>query len=60
MGIRHTFEIDDRYNNFDQWLIIGDSYLLNIFTDFNYSNSLISRVYVTEVNRRNKIASYTM
>jgi hypothetical protein len=39
MGIGHNFENDDRYTNIDRWSIIGDNYLLNVFTDYNYSNS---------------------
>ena len=38
MGIGHIFKIDDRYTNIDRWSIISDHYLLNIFTDYNYSN----------------------
>jgi hypothetical protein len=38
IGISHIFEIDDHYTNIDRWSIISDHYLLNIFTDYNYSN----------------------
>jgi hypothetical protein len=31
MGIGHIFKIDDRYTNID---------LLNVFTDYNYSDSI--------------------
>ena len=55
MGIGHIFEIDDHYTNIDQWLIIGDNYLLNVFTDYSYSNSLISREWLTKVKRRMKL-----
>jgi hypothetical protein len=40
MGIGHIFKIDDRYTNIDRWSIISDNYLLNVFTDYNYSDSL--------------------
>ena len=39
MGIGHIFKIDDRYTNIDRWSIISDN-LLNVFTDYNYSDSL--------------------
>jgi hypothetical protein len=34
MGIGNIFKIDDRYINIDQWSIIGDNCLLNVFTDY--------------------------
>jgi hypothetical protein len=40
MGIGHIFKIDDRYTNIDRWSIIGDNDLLNVFTDYIYSDSL--------------------
>lgn len=49
MGIGYNFENGYRYTNIDRWSIIGDNYLLNVFTDYNYSNSLISRVCLTNV-----------
>ena len=35
MGIGHIFKIDDRDTNIDQWSIIDDNYLLNVFTDYD-------------------------
>jgi hypothetical protein len=35
MRIGNIFKIDDRYINIDRWSIIGDNYLLNVFTDYN-------------------------
>jgi hypothetical protein len=55
MGIGHNFKIDNHYTNIDRWSIIGDNYLLNVFTDYNYSNSLISRVCLTKVKRSIKL-----
>ena len=52
MGIGHILEIDDHYSNINRWSIIGDNYLLNVFTDYHYSNSLISRAWMTKVKRR--------
>ena len=36
MGIGYIFKIDNGYTNIDQWSIIGDNYLLNVFTDNNF------------------------
>ena len=55
MGIGHNFKIDNHYTNIDRWSIIGDNYLLNVFTDYNCSNSLISRVCLTKVKRSIKL-----
>ena len=41
MGIGHIFKIDDHYTNTDQWSIFGEHYPLNVFTNYNYSNSLL-------------------
>jgi hypothetical protein len=51
MGISHIFKIDDRYTSIDKWSIIGDNYLRNVFTDYNYSNSLISIASLTKRDR---------
>jgi hypothetical protein len=45
MGIGHIFKIDDRYTNIDRWSIISNNYLLNVFTDYNYSDSLWIKSY---------------
>ena len=51
MKIGHIFKIDDdlHYINIERWSVIGDNYLLNVFTDYNYSNSLMSREYLIKV-----------
>jgi len=49
MGIGHIFKCDDCYTSINRRSIIGDNYLLSVFTDYNYSNSLISRVCLTKV-----------
>ena len=49
MAIIHIFKINDHYTNIDRLSIIGDNYLLNVYTDCYYSNSLISRVCWTKV-----------
>jgi hypothetical protein len=52
MGISHIFKIDDRYTSIDKWSIIGDNYIRNVFTDYNYSNySLISIASLTKRDR---------
>ena len=38
MGIGHIPKIDDRYTNTDRWSIISNNYLVNVFTDYNYSD----------------------
>ena len=58
MGISHNVKIDDRYTNIDQWSIIGDNYLLNVFTDYNYSNSLYFKNMLDKSKDLNKIISY--
>jgi hypothetical protein len=41
MGISHIFKIDDRYyTNIHRWSIIDDNYQLNVFTVYDYLNSL--------------------
>jgi len=49
IGNDHIIKIEDCHTNIDRWSIIGDYYLLNVFTDCNYSNSVISRVCLTKV-----------
>jgi hypothetical protein len=44
MGIGHIFKIDDRYTNIDRWSIISDNYLLNVLTDYNYSDEEIKHL----------------
>ena len=44
--------------NIDRWLIIGDNYLLNVFTDYSYSNSLISRVWLTNLKVKRRMELY--
>jgi prolyl-tRNA synthetase len=58
MGIGHIFKIDDRYTNIDRWSMIADSYLLNVFTDYNYSNSLYFKSMLDKSKDLNKIVSY--
>jgi hypothetical protein len=57
MGISNIFKIDDRYINIDRWLIIGDNCLLNVFTDYNYSNSLYFKSMIDKSKDMNKIVS---
>jgi hypothetical protein len=58
MGIGHIFKIDDCYINIDQWSIIGDDYLLSLFTDYNYSDSLYFKSMLDKNKDLNKIISY--
>ena len=60
MGIAHILEIDDRYTNIDRWSIICDIYLLNVFSDYCYSISLIKYFKSTfdKSNEKNKIVFY--
>ena len=58
MGIGHIFKIDDRYTNIDQWSIISDNYLLNVFTDYNYSDSLYFKSMLDKSKDLNKILWY--
>ena len=39
MGIGHIMKNDDCHTNIDWWSNIDDNYLLNVFTDYDYSNS---------------------
>jgi hypothetical protein len=55
MGISHNFKIDDRYTNIYWWSIIGVNYLLNVFTDYNYSNSLYLKSMLDKSKDLNKI-----
>ena len=59
MGIGHIFEIDDRYTNIDRWSIIGDNYLLNVFTEYIYSKSqeYVWQKQIKDI-KKNKIVSY--
>jgi hypothetical protein len=58
MGIGHIFKIDDRYTNIDRWSIISDNCLLNVFTDYNYSDSLYFKSMLDKSKDLNKIVSY--
>ena len=58
MGIGHIFKIDDHYTNIDRWSIIGDKDLLNVFTDYNYSDSLYFKSMLDKSKDLNKILSY--
>jgi prolyl-tRNA synthetase len=58
MGIGHIFKIDDRYTNIDRWSIIGDNYLLNVLTDYRYSNSIYFKSMLHKSKDLNKIVSY--
>jgi hypothetical protein len=55
MGIGHIFKIDDRSTNIDRWSIIADNYLLNVYTDYNYSNSLYFKSKLDKSKDLNKI-----
>jgi hypothetical protein len=59
MGIGNIFKIDDRYINIDRWSIIGDNCLLNVFTDYNQSNSLYFKSMIYKSKDMNKIVSTT-
>jgi hypothetical protein len=54
----HIFKIDDRYTNIDRWSIISDNYLLNVFTDYNYSDSLYFKSMQDKSKDLNKIVLY--
>jgi hypothetical protein len=56
-GIGNIFKIDDRYINIDRWSIIGGNCLLNVFTDYNYSNSLYFKSMIDKSKDMNKIVS---
>ena len=58
MGIGHITKIDDRYINTDRWSIISNNYLLNVFTDYDYSGSLYFKSMLDKRNDLNKIVSY--
>ena len=58
MGIGHIFKIDERYTNIDRWSIIGDNYLLNVLTDYSYSNSIYFKSMLDKSKDLNKIVSY--
>jgi hypothetical protein len=58
MGIGHIPKIDDRYTNTDRWSIISNNYLLNVFTDYNYSDSLYFKSMLDKRNDLNKTVSY--
>jgi len=57
MGIGNIFKIDDHYINIDRWSIIGDNCLLNVFTDYNLSNSLYFKSMIDKSKDINKIVS---
>jgi hypothetical protein len=42
----------------NRWSIISDNYLLNVFTDYNYSDSLYFKSMLDKSKDLNKILSY--
>ena len=54
MGIGYNFENGYRYTNIDRWSIIGDNYLLNVFTDYNDLSFSRSKFLFFSLNCRNR------